>query len=162
MPPGVAVLGPIDDATLRRFAGSNVIRSGFDLAQDPWHVDSVTCVGVVDDDVSHAAALDAALRGADIVVDVGGDRARRFTADLARVRIETWSPPMATTNASEWAPLLDVLACGGSVQDAARQCHISLRTAHRRLAAAREQLGVNSNAAAVATWSAGTTPAGTE
>ena len=151
---GAAAIGPLDDATLRQFAGPNQIRSGFALDAEPWHVSGVTCVGVVADDRSHAAAIDAALRGADIVVDVDAERAARFSADLRRARVETWEPPDLESDQPDWVPLLDALATGASVQEAARRCHVSLRTAHRRLARARQQFGVTSNAAALAKWSA--------
>jgi hypothetical protein len=150
---GAAALGPLDDATLRRFAGSNQIRSGFALDPGPWHVSGVTCVGVVVDDQSHAAAIDAALRGADIVADVEAERVARFSADLRRAGITTWEPPARASDQPEWAPLLDALAAGESIQEAARRCHVSLRTAHRRLAQAREHFAVTSNAAALAQWS---------
>ena len=151
---GAAALGRLDDATLRQFAGSNQIRTGFALDSEPWHVSGVTCVGVVADDQSHAAAIDAALRGADIAVDVVAERAARFSADLRRAGIETWEPPVGEPSQPDWGPLLDALTAGESVQEAARRCHVSLRTAHRRLAEAREHFGVTSNAAALAQWSA--------
>ena len=152
--PGVAAQGRLDEVTLRRFAGSNEIRSGFELEPDPWHVSGVTCVGAVVDDESHAAAIDVALRGADIVVDVDEARAGRFAADLERAHISTWEPPPKKPDVAEWAPLLDELAAGESIRDASRRCNVSVRTAHRRLAQAREHFGVTSTAAALAMWSA--------
>jgi len=71
-----------------------------------------------------------------------------------RARITTWEPPPGQSDQPDWAPLLDALAAGESVQEAARRCYVSLRTAHRRLAQAREHFGVTSNAAAVAQWTA--------
>ena len=53
----------------------------------------------------------------------------------------------------EDAALLAALADGDSVDAAARRVGLSLRTAHRRLRAARAALGVRTNAAAVARFS---------
>jgi DNA-binding CsgD family transcriptional regulator len=56
------------------------------------------------------------------------------------------------------AALLDALAAGRLVADAARDAHVSLRTAHRRLREAREALGATTTAEAVARWSSGRHP----
>jgi DNA-binding NarL/FixJ family response regulator len=53
------------------------------------------------------------------------------------------------------ATLLDALARGRLVAQAARDAHVSLRTAHRRLSEAREALGAATTAEAVARWSSG-------
>ena len=45
--------------------------------------------------------------------------------------------------------LLKLLAQGCTISEAADRLHISLRTAHRRLRAAREAMGVGSNAEAL-------------
>lgn len=53
------------------------------------------------------------------------------------------------------AALLAALARGCFVADAAREANVSLRTAHRRLSAARRQLGAATTAEAVARWGTG-------
>jgi DNA-binding CsgD family transcriptional regulator len=50
------------------------------------------------------------------------------------------------------AALLDAVARGVPVAGAARDLHVSLRTAHRRLRAARQALGVATTTEAVARW----------
>jgi DNA-binding NarL/FixJ family response regulator len=53
------------------------------------------------------------------------------------------------------AALLDALAQGRLVAQAARDAHVSLRTAHRRLREARDTLGAATTAEAVARWAGG-------
>jgi DNA-binding CsgD family transcriptional regulator len=51
--------------------------------------------------------------------------------------------------------LLEALARGRLVSQAARDAHVSLRTAHRRLSEARVALGAATTAEAVARWAGG-------
>lgn len=128
------------------------IRDGFTVDGEP--LDGVVCIGRVEDAAGVADVVEAAARGAAIAVE-GDDQLLDLVADDA-VRLdlepapEPGHPPAAA--ADEWAPLLERLAAGDSVANAARSCHLSLRTAYRRLAAARTAYGVPSNTAAIVAW----------
>ena len=151
--PGRVAIGTPDAAEAAPLLEGGTVVAGFELGDDPWSVTGVVCVGRVVDDASHARALDAALRGADVVADVADERRAAFVDDVTRSGLVLWSGVESTAQ-PEWAPLLDALAGGVPVAEAARRCHLSVRSAHRRLATARQVLGVATTAAAVARWSA--------
>ncbi len=146
-------IGTPDAAEVAALLDVGAVVTGFELGDDPWSVTGVVCVGRVVDDASHAGALDAALRGADVVVDVTDDRRAAFVDDVMRSGLVLWSGAESRAQ-PEWAPLLDALAGGMPIAEAARRCHLSVRSAHRRLATARQELGVATTTAAVARWSA--------
>jgi hypothetical protein len=127
------------------------------VPDDPWALTGTLCSCEVVDDADHSNALDAAVRGADVVADVRPGRVAQFLEDIERLGVTVWHPPATDTTLAEWGPLLDALAAGATTEEAARRCHLSLRSAHRRLAVARTVLGVSTTAAAVARW-AGTSP----
>lgn len=149
--PGRVALGRADGAG-RHFVGERPIVAGFELGGEPWDLAGVVCAGVVLDDATHAAALDVAMRGADVVAEVSSGRLAAFLDDVGRAGITLWAGN--ESGEPDWIPLLDALAAGGSVAEAARACHLSLRTAHRRLERARADLHAPTTAAAIATWSA--------
>ena len=155
--PGRVAIGTPDAAELATLLDSGTLVEGFDLDDDPWSVTGVVCVGQVLDDTSHAGALDAALRGADVVADVVEARRAAFVDDVTRSGLVLWNGA-ESADQPEWAPLLDALAGGVPIAEAARRCHLSVRSAHRRLATARQELGVATTAAAVARWSARRSP----
>jgi hypothetical protein len=150
--PGRLAFGRVTDADLTGLVGGRVPRV-LPVPDAPWRLDGDLFVVVVCDDASHLGTLDAAQRGADVVVDVVPERLSVFTEDVARLGIPIWRPPVDLT-VHEWMPLLDALATGATTEEAARRCNLSLRSAHRRLAAARAALGVSTTAAAVARWAA--------
>jgi DNA-binding NarL/FixJ family response regulator len=114
------------------------------------------CVGVVADAADAEAALLAAVSGSGVVVDA---RAPREVVDRLCGDLRTFGPvehrlsrrtrPVLTREQRE---LLALLAGGASLGDAARQLHVSRRTADRRLAAARSALGAGTTAEALAAF----------
>lgn len=144
-------LGHLDPWELRAFAGTSSIIAGFALPNEPWRVTAVVCLGTIEDAETLADALEAAVRGADLAVTVDESFLTAFLDDARRaglVRCERDD----TGTAPEWPMLLDALVAGASIAEAARACHMSLRSAYRRLAEARESLDAPTTTAAVATW----------
>jgi len=136
-------------------AGGWRIHPGLQLPFDPWAVLGVVCVASVAGQTDASLAVLAAARGAGLVVTVTGrdEVLERLVEDLSRIGpIEFWpkeeSSPLRGLTTEHWS-LLTLLAQGHTVTDAARDLHLSRRTADRRLADAREVLGVTSNAEAV-------------
>jgi DNA-binding NarL/FixJ family response regulator len=133
-------------------AGRSVI-DGFDLDDNaaPTPRD-VTCVGLVSDEESAAAALLAACRGVSLVVAVmlEGPARHRVLEDFAKVGciVERGAlsdaPEAPARHCEEEQILLGHLAAGMSVTEAAHECAMSKRTAHRRLAVLRSRYEVNS------------------
>jgi DNA-binding NarL/FixJ family response regulator len=121
---------------------------------DGWRNDaSVVCAGAVVDEVSAAEALLAAVAGAGLVVEARAPREilDRLVDDLRRLgRVDhrTTEPETPLLTREERA-LVALLAGGATVGEAARQLHVSRRTADRRLAAVRAKLGVATTAEAV-------------
>jgi hypothetical protein len=153
---GTIALGTTRETRLAALVAGRVPIS-LPVPDDPWALTGMLCSCEVVDDADHSNALDAALRGADVVVDVGPGRVAQFLEDIDRLGVKVWHPPAADTTLAEWGQLLDALARGATTEEAARRCHLSLRSAHRRLAVARTVLGVSTTAAAVSRW-AGTSP----
>jgi DNA-binding CsgD family transcriptional regulator len=154
------------------------VHRGFAPADEPWDLAParVVAVGVVTDRTEAEAALLCAVRGAGLVVTLDRDRswAAGFLADLARLAppapgsdargAEPDGPPPsprppagsadptsrpATPLTAEQCDLLDLLAAGHSIAEAARMRYLSLRTANRRVADARTALGVPTTREAV-------------
>jgi hypothetical protein len=145
-----ARFGPVAAADLRAWRSERrLIVDGFDAGGAT--ADAV-CIGVIDDDRAAAAALDAAVAGASLAVVGGAGYLDALVDDLARLGVEIcWGDDTVDADPvdDEWSILLERLAAGASVAQAARACHMSLRSAYRRLALARTVLGVSSNTAAV-------------
>jgi DNA-binding NarL/FixJ family response regulator len=144
--------------------------NGFSPPQAPWDLAParVVTVGVVDGPAAAEAALLCAVRGAGLIAAVDQERAwaPSFLADLERL-----APPMPPYSAGAGQPagagpgsaqgqrsgaltaeqrdLLDLLAAGHSIAQAARMRYLSLRTANRRVAEARTALGVATTREAV-------------
>jgi DNA-binding CsgD family transcriptional regulator len=125
---------------------------------DGWHRAApgteAVCVGAVRDARDAAAAVLCAVGGARLVVEGGAEREvmDRLCDDLRRLgeldhRIGDRDGPRLS--ADERA-LLALLLGGATLGQAARELHISRRTADRRLAAARTGLDARTTAEAVA------------
>jgi DNA-binding NarL/FixJ family response regulator len=145
------------------------VHRGFTPADEPWDLapTRLVAVGVVGDREAAEAALLCAVRGAGLVVTLDQDRswAPGFLHDLARLEPARAAPaaPAAdgddagsgtagggvATLTAEQCDLLDLLAAGHSIAEAARLRYLSLRTANRRVADARATLGVPTTREAV-------------
>jgi hypothetical protein len=154
------------DATtvLRRLARAGwSTREGFALTDQAWDVSEarLALYGRVAEADTAELALLAAARGAGIVAicDTGGDIGRALLADLARIGPVSTDPDadLGTTPEPDGGPqlapeqraLLERLAGGETIAAAAAAEFLSLRTANRRIAEAREALGVRTTREAV-------------
>lgn len=154
-------------AVLRRLAraGWNT-REGFALPEPTWDVSTHRLVlfGRVTDPDSAEFAVLAAARGAGIVAvtDPDSDLGRALLADLSRIGPVSTDPdapaagettdvaaPTGPHLAPEQRALLDRLANGETIAAAAAAEFLSLRTANRRIAEARELFGVRTTREAV-------------
>jgi hypothetical protein len=154
-------------AVLRRLTRAGwTTREGFALPETSWDVTGARLVlfgRVADPDTAELAVL-AAARGAGVVAitDAGSDVGRALLADLARVGPVSTDPdaPVAGETgdpaagagpqlAPEQRALLERLAGGETIAAAAAAEFLSLRTANRRIAEAREVLGVRTTREAV-------------
>jgi hypothetical protein len=139
-------------------AGWRVV-DGWIAPLEPWSLDGFVFVGRVGDRESTTAAVEVGARGAALaIVEVADEWCDALFDDLLRLGFD--APHAAggddadggTDGDPPWAALLDALATGAPVAQAARQCHLSLRSAYRRLADARAELEVGSTTAAVVAW----------
>jgi DNA-binding NarL/FixJ family response regulator len=160
------VLGASADATavLRRLARAGwQTRDGFALPEPGWDVASARIVlfGRVTDTDAATLAVQAAARGAGIVaiVDAAGELGRALVDDLRRLGPVHLDPDADGESGSgvdvfarlipEQRALLERLANGETIAAAAAAEYLSLRTANRRIAQARELLGVRTTREAV-------------
>ena len=165
------VLASATDATgvLRRLARAGWhTRDGFAVTEPGWDLAAAKLVlfGRVPDVDTAELALLAAARGAGVVaiVDPASDTGRALLADLTRIGPVRLDPDAdadgaadrgADTSAAgpqlapEQRALLDRLANGETIAAAAQAEYLSLRTANRRIAEAREVLGVRTTREAV-------------
>jgi DNA-binding NarL/FixJ family response regulator len=157
------------DATsvLRRLARTGWhTRDGFALAEAAFDVTGQRLVlfGRVADTDTAELAVQAAARGAGVVViaDPGSEVYRAVLADLARIgpvsrdpdEVDSAGPAPVPGDAAppllpEQRALLERLANGETIAAAAAAEYLSLRTANRRIAQARESLGVRTTREAV-------------
>jgi DNA-binding CsgD family transcriptional regulator len=131
------------------------VHQGFALPDEPWELaeSRMVLAGEVASEADARAALLGAVRGAGLAVrlDRGRPWAATFLADLDRlddpapVPVPTPADPLT----AEQRQILDLLAGGASIAQAARRLFVSLRTANRRVAAARAALGVTTTREAV-------------
>jgi DNA-binding NarL/FixJ family response regulator len=151
-------------AVLRRLARTGWhTREGFALPEPGWDVTAARLVlfgRVADVDTAELALL-AAARGAGVVAiaDPASETGRALLADLARIGPVSTDPdaddsdrrrrPGSPQLAPEQRALLDRLANGETIAAAAAAEFLSLRTANRRIAEAREALGVRTTREAV-------------
>lgn len=158
--PPIILLPPDADlaAAVRDLTGQWRIHQGFELPAEPWDLlpHRLVATGLVRDGAGAQAALLCAVRGAGLVVAVDRTEpwAEAFLADLARLRpAASENPPAAGPPLTdEQRALLDLLAEGHSIAQAARRLYLSLRTANRRVAEARTALGVSTTREAVLTY----------
>jgi DNA-binding CsgD family transcriptional regulator len=164
VPRYVVPTGTEATAVLRRLARAGWhTREGFALAESGWDVSTARLVlfgRVADLDTAELALL-AAARGAGVVAiaDPASATGRALLADLARIGPVSTDPDLeegdaeAAAGRPQLAPeqraLLDRLANGETIAAAAAAEFLSLRTANRRIAEAREVLGVRTTREAV-------------
>jgi hypothetical protein len=124
----------------------------------PLQVDRLVCRAMVDDAESAAAAVLAASWGAGLLIGIGAaadDVRERLLDDLARIGpLDRRGPAGRPSRHPDAARLLELLAEGQTLGEAARRSFLSRRTADRRLAEARSALGAASTAEAISRWSA--------
>jgi len=158
------VVGSAAEATgaLRRLARAGWhAREGFALPDPPWEVTAQRLVlyGRVGDEDTAELAVHAAARGAGVVAiaDPDTELGRALLADLGRLGPVTRDADaeVVSTNHSvpvllpEQRALLERLANGETIAAAAAAEYLSLRTANRRIAQARQVLGVRTTREAV-------------
>lgn len=157
-------------AVVRGLASAGwAVRSGLSVPDEPWDLTASRTVvtGAITDDIAAAAAVLAAARGAGLaaLADPDTPAGQALVADLARIGPVQRAPapvdglrsapatPAANGDGlpltDEQRALLDRLAAGDSIAAAALAEFLSLRTANRRIAAAREALGVPTTRQAV-------------
>ena len=118
------------------------------VADEPFSLLGTTVGAVVDSAVVAGAVLRALMRGADAVIRL--ELADRTGFLDAAGRVADVRVPAAPALDADQRALLDRLARGQTAGEAARQIGMSVRTAHRRLSAARATLGASCNAEAIA------------
>lgn len=131
------------------------LRRGFALPDEPWDLTAsrFVAVGTIESDADAQDALLAATRGCGLVVLLTSDEpwAVAFAADVGRVA-EQRAPAEQVSRLpleDKQREVLELLADGHSIGEAARRLFVSLRTANRRLSDAREALGVSTTREAV-------------
>jgi DNA-binding NarL/FixJ family response regulator len=148
---------------LRRLARAGwLTREGFALAGAAWNLGErkVVLFGRVSDAETVRLAARAAARGAGVVaiVDPAGAVGRALVEDLSRLgpvcrdpgaEPEMVPPPAAARLVPEQRALLERLANGETIAAAAAAEFLSLRTANRRMAQAREALGARTTREAI-------------
>jgi len=155
LPPAADLDAPAADLVRRGWR----LHRGLEPPAEPWDLKParVVAVGPVPDEAAAEAALLCAVRGAGLVIAV--DPAAPWAADLradldrlAPAAAEAPTPEPAHPLSAEQREILDLLAEGHSIAAAARLRYLSLRTANRRVAEAREALGVATTREAVVAY----------
>ncbi len=129
--------------------------AGLDVPPSPWlaHAQALLCVTMIDQATQIAAVTELLTRGISVAVGCTSvDLAKDVFDQGRRLAPAEWydrtQPPLTVgLDATHIALLLRVRA-GDDVDAAARHCHVSLRTAARRLSEAREVLGARTTTAA--------------
>jgi DNA-binding NarL/FixJ family response regulator len=132
------------------------VRELDDLGDSPWRLEGLEVHGVVAEPADVTATVLAVARGAGISVRVSAgraDTAAELVDALERLgRPITFDEPAVegpTPLDADSRRLLDLLADGATLTEAAAALGYSRRTVQRRLEAARRQLGVRTNREAV-------------
>lgn len=152
----VVLVPPGTQASARHLATRAGWRPVPALPDEPWDLHPLAPVVVIDASTAEgtdevlAEALVAAARGAAVVLTApsGGSWRARLVAAARRVGgAVCWDaqPLPALRLRVSQIDLLWALSSGSTVSDAAARVGVSLRTAHRLLAGAREALGVTGN-----------------
>jgi DNA-binding NarL/FixJ family response regulator len=114
--------------------------------------------GVIANHDDACAALVYAARGGQVIAFVAADATvmDQFIDDLRLTApvefVDGHASGLGSTVTPEQGALLDLLASGSSIAEAAAALHVSPRTAARRLANARGALGVATTTEAVVAW----------
>ena len=130
------------------------------LPAEPWNLSGLRLLvaGSIGSSEQRAAVLVAAARGTGVVAVTPRDGAElaMFFDELARLgHVELARDARAAALTHEQRRLLELLAAGDTVREAADRLSLSRRTAHRRLAEARAALGVGTTAEAMLVFRAG-------
>ncbi len=158
-PPVVICSGPDDipAAVGTLTAGGWTVRPGFTLPEQPWDLARRrwACQGAVHNARSAEQATWALVRGCALIVESASGAPPEFLGDLGRAgHVE----PVAARRAVDErldpveTALIELLADGHSVAEAAARLYLSGRTAQRRLTSARVALGVRTTREAVVAW----------
>jgi DNA-binding CsgD family transcriptional regulator len=127
--------------------------AGFDVPGGVPPDGRIVCIGDVRDADDAGRAVLVAVWGAGVLARARAERdvVDHLCEDLRRLGPleHLTSPRPKTPLDAEQRALVALLAGGNSLGDAASELHISRRTADRRLAAARSQLGVETTAEAI-------------
>jgi DNA-binding CsgD family transcriptional regulator len=152
LPPTADLDGPAEELVRHGWR----LHRGLQPPAEPWDLAParLVAVGPVTDAVAARAALLCAVRGAGLVVGLDPDApwAADFRADLRRLAPGPEPEPAPAADqplTADQREILDLLADGHSIAAAARLRYLSLRTANRRVAEAREALGVATTREAV-------------
>ncbi|WP_100444366.1 LuxR family transcriptional regulator [Glycomyces xiaoerkulensis] len=153
----VVAAGADADAIVRRCTAAGwKAHRGFALLETTWDLAERRLIahGTVADDHTASQAVLAAARGAGVVAVAAGDIALALAADLRRVGPLGHTPGRPEPDDGldldpEQRALLNRLAAGSTIAAAAEAEFVSLRTANRRIAAARATLGVKTTREAV-------------
>jgi hypothetical protein len=155
--PLVVIEGPqqVLTSVLAMFeAGGWIISRGLQVPTTEWSAGGLVCVGTVASPSDAALAVLAAARGAGVVLAVSArdETLERLVEDLSRIGpVDYWpreSGTQGALNIEQWC-LLELLAQGRTLAEAAAILHLSRRTADRKVASARLILGAKSTAEAV-------------
>jgi DNA-binding NarL/FixJ family response regulator len=135
-------------------ARREIERAGLKIADSWQQFPGVVCAGVVADAGDAAAALLSAVWGGGVVIHAKApaEVIERLVEDLRRlgpVDYRTGERPTEPALTTQERSLLELLAEGITLGQAAERLHLSRRTADRRLAAARSKLGASSTAEAL-------------
>ena len=130
-------------------------QTNFRLPIAPWWLgaEGITCVAAVNNS-NQFVAVEALARGANIIVSLPDEPwawpiVRDFDR-LGQLDVGAVPRPAASTGLSEdQLSLLRMLASGRSIPQAATDLFMSVRTAERRVGAARRLLGVSTTAEAI-------------
>ena len=145
------------DAIVRRCTAAGWrSHRGFALLEPAWDLGERRLVahGAVPDEHTASQAVLAAARGTGVIAVASGRLALALAADLRRVGPLGATPGRAEPTDGldldlEQRALLNRLAAGSTIAAAAEAEFVSLRTANRRIAAARSTLGVKTTREAV-------------
>lgn len=155
------------------FVAADALRAAFEQRRDtgpaqtnlrlpdgPWRLTDppITCVVIIESEHDAEAALLAARRGAALVLTVAdevadADWVPRFVRDLDRLCLvdvgRAPAPDPRQLLTADQIQLIDLLAAGLSIPEAAGRLFLSLRTAERRVGAAKRLLGTATTAEAI-------------
>lgn len=130
-------------------------QTNFELPVEPWWLgdEHITCIAAVSI-TNKSAAIEAVARGARLIVALPDEPwVWPVVRDLDRFGElsvgATPSPSPLTHLSDDQLALLRMLANGRSIPDAAGELYMSVRTAERRVGAARRALGVHTTAEAI-------------